>query len=122
MNLALQIAEALNYLHSTDRPPIYDRDVNSTNILLENKMNAKVSDFRLSGLADSGLSHISTYSQGIVGYLDLEYYRNYQLTDKSDVYSFGVVLLELLTSQKAIDLYNESNVVNLVAYVVNISE
>lgn len=122
LNIALQTAEALAYLHSAAYPPIYHRDVKSTNILLDNKMNAKVSDFGLSRLAESDLSHISTCAQGTVGYLDPEYYRNYQLTDKSDVYSFGVVLLELLTSQKVIDLCRESDDVNLAVYVVNMSE
>jgi serine/threonine protein kinase len=49
--------------------------------------------------------------------LDPEYYRNYQLTDKSDVYSYGVVLLELLTSQKAIDFSRDQDDVNLVIHV-----
>ncbi|MQL41710.1 hypothetical protein EI012_27800, partial [Escherichia coli] len=51
------------------------------------------------------------------GYLDPEYYRNYQLTDKSDVYSYGVVLLELLTAQKAIDFNRAADDVNLAVYV-----
>lgn len=61
---------------------------------------------------------MSTCAQGTLGYLDPEYFRNYQLTDKSDVYSFGVVLLELLTSQKAVDFSRDENGVNLVSYVI----
>lgn len=122
LNIALQTAEALAYLHSAAFPPIYHRDVKSTNILLDNDLNAKVSDFGLSRLAETDLSHISTCAQGTLGYLDPEYYRNYQLTDKSDVYSFGVVLLELVTSQKAIDFSREEDDVNLAVYVVNKSE
>lgn len=68
------------------------------------------------------MSHISTCAQGTLGYLDPEYYRNYQLTDKSDVYSFGVVLLELLTSQKAIDFNRATDDVNLAVYVQRMVE
>ena len=117
LGIAYRTAEGLAYLHFSANPPIYHRDVKSSNILLDEKMNAKVSDFGLSRLAQTDLSHISTCAQGTLGYLDPEYYRNYQLTDKSDVYSFGVVLLELLTSQKAIDFNRDADDVNLAVYV-----
>lgn len=117
LRIAHDAAEGLAYLHSSAVPPIYHRDVKSSNILLDEKLNARVSDFGLSRLAHTDLSHISTCAQGTLGYLDPEYYRNYQLTDKSDVYSFGVVLLELLTSQKAIDFNREADDVNLAVYM-----
>ncbi|XP_021769055.1 wall-associated receptor kinase-like 20 [Chenopodium quinoa] len=117
LSVAYHTAEALAYLHFSANPNIYHRDVKSSNILLDEKLNAKVSDFGLSRLAETDMSHISTCAQGTLGYLDPEYYRNYQLTDKSDVYSFGVVLLELLTSQKAIDFNREADDVNLAMYV-----
>ena len=122
LRIAHDAAEGLAYLHSSAVPPIYHRDVKSSNILLDEKLHAKVSDFGLSRLAHTDLSHISTCAQGTLGYLDPEYYRNYQLTDKSDVYSFGVVLLELLTSQKAIDFNREADDVNLAIYVQRMVE
>lgn len=117
LRIALQTAEALGYLHSAAHTPIYHRDVKSTNILLDDEFNAKVADFGLSRLALPGLSHVSTCAQGTLGYLDPEYYRNYQLSDKSDVYSYGVVMLELVTSQKAIDFSRDQDDVNLAIYV-----
>ncbi|KAA8534170.1 hypothetical protein F0562_031637 [Nyssa sinensis] len=122
LSIAHATAEGLAYLHFSAVPPIYHRDVKSSNILLDEKLNGKVSDFGLSRLAHTDLSHVSTCAQGTLGYLDPEYYRNYQLTDKSDVYSFGVVLLELLTSQKAIDFNRAADDVNLAVYVQRMVE
>ncbi|XP_042476572.1 wall-associated receptor kinase-like 20 [Macadamia integrifolia] len=119
LQIALQTAEALTYLHSSAHTPIFHRDIKSTNILLDGELNAKVADFGLSRLAKPGLSHVSTCAQGTLGYLDPEYYRNYQLTEKSDVYSYGVVLLELLTSQNAIDFSRDQDDVNLAMYVTD---
>ncbi|KAJ9540176.1 hypothetical protein OSB04_026682 [Centaurea solstitialis] len=115
--IAHDIADGLAYLHFSASPPIYHRDVKSSNILLDDKMKAKVADFGLSRLARSDATHVTTGAQGTLGYLDPDYYWNYQLTDKADVYSFGVLLLEILTSQKAIDFNRPTNDVNLVAYV-----
>ncbi|KAI5074079.1 hypothetical protein GOP47_0010040 [Adiantum capillus-veneris] len=122
LKVAVQTAEGLTYLHSSANPPIYHRDVKSSNILLDAELNAKVSDFGLSRLAQADLSHISTCAQGTLGYLDPEYYRNYQLTAKSDVYSFGVVLLELVTSQRAIEFARGQDNVNLAIYVDGMAE
>ncbi|KAJ7540313.1 hypothetical protein O6H91_10G008400 [Diphasiastrum complanatum] len=114
LDIAIGIAEALRYLHFGTSPPIYHRDVKCSNILLDDKYQAKVADFGISRLIPIESTHFSTMIQGTPGYLDPEFFENMQISDKSDVYSFGVVLLELITAEKPIDLSREHGNQNLV--------
>ncbi|XP_009396747.3 probable LRR receptor-like serine/threonine-protein kinase At5g59680 [Musa acuminata AAA Group] len=104
LQIALDAAQGLDYLHKGCKPPIIHRDVKSSNILLSEELEAKIGDFGLSKSFHSDeQTHVSTGTVvGTPGYIDPEYHQNYQLTEKSDVYSFGVVLLELITGRPPI--------------------
>ncbi|CAK9855267.1 unnamed protein product [Sphagnum jensenii] len=118
MQIAIETAEAITYLHSEANPPIYHRDVKSANILLDNKYGVKVSDFGISKLIPLDATHVSTAAQGTLGYWDPEYFVSYQLTDKSDVYSFGIILLELITSQPPVDFTRDQKEMSLVTMCI----
>lgn len=106
LDIAIDVAHAITYLHTYSDPPIIHRDIKSSNILITEKLRAKVADFgfaRRAAEEDVGATHISTQVKGTAGYLDPEYLRTYQLTEKSDVYSFGVLLVELMTGRHPIE-------------------
>lgn len=105
LDICIDVAHALTYLHMYAGKSIIHRDVKPSNILLTEKFRAKVADFGYSrmGPIEMGETHVSTQVKGTAGYLDPEYLKKFQLTDKSDVYSFGIVLLEIITGRKPID-------------------
>ncbi|XP_018515540.2 probable LRR receptor-like serine/threonine-protein kinase At1g51860 isoform X1 [Brassica rapa] len=113
MQIAVESAQGLEYLHNGCRPPMVHRDVKTTNILLTERYGAKLADFGLSrSFPIDGECHVSTVVAGTPGYLDPEYYRTNWLSEKSDVYSFGVVLLEIVTNQPVIDKTRERPHIN----------
>ncbi|GMI68106.1 hypothetical protein like AT2G23450 [Hibiscus trionum] len=118
LTIAAETAKAIAYLHSVN-PPIFHRDIKSSNILLDCNYQSKVADFGLSRLGMTESSHISTAPQGTPGYLDPQYHQYFHLSDKSDVYSFGVVLIEIITALKVVDFSRPHSEVNLAALAID---
>ncbi|PKA52845.1 Calmodulin-binding receptor-like cytoplasmic kinase 3 [Apostasia shenzhenica] len=106
LEIAIDVAHALTYLHLYAEKPIIHRDVKASNILLTESFRAKVSDFGFAriGPTEAGQTHISTRVKGTAGYLDPEYLRTSQLTPKSDVFSFGILLIELLSARRPVEM------------------
>ncbi|XP_034697427.1 probable LRR receptor-like serine/threonine-protein kinase At1g56140 isoform X2 [Vitis riparia] len=102
-NICLATARALAYLHEESRPRIVHRDVKASNILLDECLCPKISDFGLAKLYDDKKTHISTRIAGTIGYLAPEYAMRGHLTEKADVFGFGVVALEILCGRPNTD-------------------
>ncbi|XAR59442.1 Non-specific serine/threonine protein kinase [Bertholletia excelsa] len=103
--IAIDVANALEYLYFYCDPPLCHRDIKSSNILLDENFVAKVADFGLAHASKDGsicFEPVNTEIRGTPGYMDPEYAVTQELTERSDVYSYGVVLLELITSRRAI--------------------
>ncbi|KAK8950188.1 Serine/threonine-protein kinase PBS1 [Platanthera guangdongensis] len=120
VRVALGAARGLAYLHSNSALgiPIVHRDFKSTNILLGEYFEAKISDFGLAKLMrENEDTYTNTRMLGTFGYFDPEYALTGTLTLKSDVYAFGVVLLELLTGRRALELNQRTADQNLILQV-----
>ncbi|KAI3781598.1 hypothetical protein L2E82_11616 [Cichorium intybus] len=106
LQISLGSARGFNYLHNDVGPQhrVLHRDIKSSNILLNENWEAKISDFGLSKIGPSNVefTFLITNACGTFGYVDPQYVRAGILTKESDVYSFGVVLFEILCGRLAL--------------------
>ncbi|GMH26887.1 hypothetical protein Nepgr_028730 [Nepenthes gracilis] len=117
MKIASGAAKGLEYLHEIANPPVIYRDFKTSNILLDEDFNPKLSDFGLARHGPTGdKDHVSTRVMGTYGYCAPEYAMTGKLTTKSDVYGFGVVFLEIISGRRAIDTNKPTSEQNLVTW------
>nr|XP_017223247.1 PREDICTED: probable LRR receptor-like serine/threonine-protein kinase At3g47570 isoform X2 [Daucus carota subsp. sativus] len=106
INIAIDVANALDYIHNQVDNPLIHCNLKLSNILLDTDMSAHVSNFGMAKfLTDLGSTSQSNFDgfAGTLEYAPPEYYQGSMVSTKGDVYSYGIILLEMLTGKKITD-------------------
>ncbi|XP_042033547.1 probable LRR receptor-like serine/threonine-protein kinase At3g47570 [Salvia splendens] len=103
LNIAIDVALALEYLHHGNTFPIVHCDIKPSNVLLDEDMTARVADFGIAKLFEEGEAMVHTKTLATIGYAAPEYGSEGKVSTGADVYSFGIMLLEMFTRKKPTD-------------------
>ncbi|KAL3523603.1 hypothetical protein ACH5RR_016437 [Cinchona calisaya] len=107
--IALGSARGFAYLNEECDPRIIHRDINASNILLDDEFEAVVGDFGLAKLTADEETHVTTAVRGTIGHIAPEYLSTGKCSEKIDVFGYGIMLLELITEQRTFDLARLAN-------------
>ncbi|TYI41927.1 hypothetical protein ES332_A01G061100v1 [Gossypium tomentosum] len=103
LNIMIDVASALEYLHHGNATPVVHCDLKPNNVLLDEDMVAHLSDFGIAKLLCEDVSMIQTMTMATFGYMAPEYGIEGIVSSKGDVYSFGILLMEIITRKKPTD-------------------
>ncbi|KAK9067851.1 hypothetical protein SSX86_011962 [Deinandra increscens subsp. villosa] len=116
-NIIEGIAQGLLYLHKYSRMRVIHRDLKSNNILLDDSMNPKISDFGMARMFNQNETEATTNRVvGTYGYMSPEYAMEGTFSVKSDIYSFGVLILEIISGRRNTSFVYLDRTINLLGY------